>query len=160
MRHFISMNVTPNSSFKQIEIICIGKLKNTSPFFQGIDDYSRRLSGTLKIIELTGHNQKNELSKIKSKIDKSASLICLDETGKTFPSIEFAHKLEQISINAPKIQFVIGGADGLDDELRQHSKLLLSFGKQTWPHMMVRLMLVEQIYRAQQILANHPYHRE
>ncbi len=154
------MNTVPNSSFKQIEIICIGKLKTTSPFATAIIDYTKRLTGVLKIIELTGHNQKDELSKIHSKIDKNTALICLDETGKSLPSIDFAKKLEQISLTAPKIQFIIGGADGLNDDLRQQSKLLLSFGKQTWPHMMVRLMLVEQIYRAQQILANHPYHRE
>ena len=154
------MNATLNASFKQIDIICVGKLKNTSPFFQGIDDYTRRLSSSIKFIEITGHNQKDELSKIKTKLDNNAPLICLDETGKSLPSMNFAQKLNDISLTCPKVQFIIGGADGLDQELRNQSKLLLSFGKQTWPHMMVRLMLVEQIYRAQQILANHPYHRE
>ena len=58
------------------------------------------------------------------------------------------------------IAFVIGGADGLDESVRRRSDLLLAFGRATWPHMMVRGMLAEQLYRAQQILAGHPYHRE
>ena len=58
------------------------------------------------------------------------------------------------------MQFVIGGADGLNDEIRNRASILLSFGQQTWPHMLARVMILEQIYRAQQILKNHPYHRE
>lgn len=149
-----------NNLSNQIDIICVGKLKNTSAFYDGISDYSKRLKGQLNIIELTGHNQKDELSKIQTKIDDKAAIVCLDETGDNLSSQKFASKLGEFSQNHSKLQFIIGGADGLDDAIRQKASLVLSFGKLTWPHMMVRLMLVEQIYRAQQILANHPYHRE
>ena len=85
----------------------------------------------------------------------------LDEKGKTITSSEFARDIElfQTSKNG-KTQIIIGGADGLSDEIRQRADLLLSFGQQTWPHMMVRIMLLEQLYRAEKIIANHPYHRE
>lgn len=149
-----------NSLSSQIDIICIGKLKSSSAFYDGILDYSKRLQSHLNIIELTGQNQKDEISKINSKIDSKAALICLDERGQNISSQKFSKTLAQFSQNYPKLQFIIGGADGLNDELRQKSSLILSLGKLTWPHMMARLMLVEQIYRAQQILANHPYHRE
>ena len=59
-----------------------------------------------------------------------------------------------------RFQFMIGGADGLTPEVRDSAHALLAFGKQTWPHMMARVMLMEQIYRAQQIIQGHPYHRE
>jgi len=149
-----------NSLSNQIDLICVGKLKNTSAFYNGINDYSKRLQSKLKVIELTGHNQKDEISKILSKIDDKAALIALDERGQNILSHKFASHLGGLSQKHSKLQFIIGGADGLDDEIRQRASLVLSFGKLTWPHMMVRLMLVEQIYRAQQILANHPYHRE
>jgi len=149
-----------NALSNQIDIICIGKLKSSSAFYAGITEYSKRIKSNLNIIELTGHTQKDELSKILSKIDGKAALICLDETGNNLSSQKFATNINQLSQARSKLQFIIGGADGLDDVIRQKASLVLSFGKLTWPHMMVRLMLVEQIYRAQQILANHPYHRE
>lgn len=144
-----------------VEIIAVGRLKKTSPFLSLFDDYTRRLNGKFNLIELEGHSQAEELQKIKDKLNPSSTIIALDEKGKTIPSIEFAKKLEEFQIIRPsKIQFIIGGADGLDDDIRQRAKMLLSFGRMTWPHMMARVMLVEQIYRAQQILVNHPYHRE
>ena len=85
----------------------------------------------------------------------------MDEKGKTLSSIEFSKHIEKIQLDSTNgIQFIIGGADGLDDEIRDQARLIMSFGRQTWPHMMARVMLLEQIYRAQQILAGHPYHRE
>ena len=111
--------------------------------------------------ELEGRSQAEELQKIEAKLDRSASLIVLDEKGKSLPSTHFAKKLEDLQQLKPgKIQCVIGGADGLSEDIRRRADLLLGFGAQTWPHMLARVMLVEQIYRAQQILANHPYHRE
>ena len=65
-----------------------------------------------------------------------------------------------ILIESPADQELIGGADGLKDDIRKRARFLLAFGPQTWPHMMVRVMLLEQLYRAQQIIAGHPYHRD
>lgn len=144
-----------------IELIAVGKMKKSSPFFTLFDVYTKRLNGKFNLIELEGHNQAEEIKKITEKLSAPSPLIVLDERGSNLPSIQFAKKLEDFQISTPgKIQFVIGGADGLDDNIRQKANIIMNFGKMTWPHMMVRVMLAEQIYRAQQILANHPYHRE
>ncbi len=144
-----------------VEIIAVGKLKTSSPFHTLFDEYAKRLQGKLSLIELEGRDQTDELQKIAAKLSPSSALIVLDEKGKSLPSITFAKKLEDLQLHKPgKIQFVIGGADGLNDDIREQADLLMSFGAQTWPHMLARVMLIEQIYRAQQILANHPYHRE
>lgn len=144
-----------------VEIIAVGKLKASSPFYDLFENYSRRLQGGINLIELEGHSQAEEIQKIITKINSGSALIALDEIGKSLSSISFAKKLEKFQQDKPgKIQFIIGGADGLNDDIRQKADLIMEFGAQTWPHMMVRVMLVEQIYRAQQILANHPYHRE
>lgn len=144
-----------------VEIIVVGKLKTASPFYTLFDNYARRLHGKMTLIELEGRDQSEELGKISSKLSSSSALIVLDEKGKSLPSTQFAKKLEDLQHYKPgTIQFVIGGADGLNDDIRQKADLVMGFGAQTWPHMLARVMLIEQIYRAQQILANHPYHRE
>lgn len=144
-----------------VEIIAVGKLKAASPFYTLFDNYARRLQGKMILIELEGRDQSKELDNIISKLAPSSALIVLDEKGKSLPSSQFAKKLEELQHHKPgKLQFVIGGADGLSDDIRQKADLVMSFGAQTWPHMLARVMLIEQIYRAQQILANHPYHRE
>lgn len=144
-----------------VDIICVGKLKHTSPFHSLFQEYAKRLLGKLNLYELDGHSQAEEHKKIIEKLSASAPLIILDERGKSLSSLKFAQKLSHLQEHkSGHLQFVIGGADGLSDELRQRADLVLSFGAQTWPHMMARVMLIEQIYRAQQILAGHPYHRE
>lgn len=143
-----------------IEILCIGRLKN-NPLEKVWDEYARRLQWTLSLTEMEGKSHKEELEKLTAKIDAQAVLIVLDETGKTLSSRDFAQKLDQFQIAGQnKFQFMIGGADGLNDKIRVRADLILSFGKQTWPHLLARVMLIEQIYRSQQILAGHPYHRD
>ncbi len=144
-----------------VEIIAVGKLKAASPFYTLFDKYACRLQGKMTLIELEGKTQTDELQKIDAKLSPSSALIVMDEKGKSLPSLSFAKKLEEFQQYKPgKIQFVIGGADGLNNDIRSRADLLMSFGSQTWPHMLARVMLIEQIYRAQQILVNHPYHRE
>ena len=100
-------------------------------------------------------------SQILKLLNPQAFIVAMDERGKTLSSRDFAGKIQNLQNEGlSQMQFIIGGADGLNDEIRQRSNLLLSFGKQTWPHMLARVMLLEQIYRAQQILKNHPYHRD
>lgn len=90
-----------------------------------------------------------------------APLIALDETGKSISSLDFAARLGRWRDDgAAAAQFLIGGADGLDPSLVQRAGLVLGFGRQTWPHQIVRALLSEQIYRAATILTGHPYHRE
>jgi 23S rRNA (pseudouridine1915-N3)-methyltransferase len=87
--------------------------------------------------------------------------VLLDEKGKALPSMELARLLEQWRDRGTReARFVIGAADGHSPEEREAAGLLLSFGPATWPHLLVRAMLAEQLFRATSILANHPYHRE
>ena len=85
----------------------------------------------------------------------------LDEKGKALSSMELAAKLEQWRDRGTReTRFVIGAADGHSEAEREAADLLLSFGKATWPHLLARAMLAEQLFRATSILTNHPYHRE
>ena len=87
--------------------------------------------------------------------------IVLDERGETLSSLAFAKKLEAWRDGGKReARFLIGAADGHDDKARGEADLLLSFGPATWPHMLARAMLAEQLFRATAILAGHPYHRE
>ncbi len=84
----------------------------------------------------------------------------LDERGKSLTSVDFAGQLQTWRAeNRPAAVFIIGGADGLAPTLREKNRLTLAFGAATWPHQLVRIMLLEQIYRAATLLAGHPYHR-
>jgi 23S rRNA (pseudouridine1915-N3)-methyltransferase len=91
----------------------------------------------------------------------NAVTVVLDERGKPLSSMELAKKLEGWrDTGRREARFLIGAADGHDEELRGKADLLLSFGPATWPHLLVRAMLAEQLFRATSILAGHPYHRE
>lgn len=91
---------------------------------------------------------------------KGAVVVALDERGKALSSVAFARRLGAWRDDGVgDVVFVIGGAEGLDETVRQKAQLVLSLGPMTWPHLMVRAMLAEQLYRAQAILTGHPYHR-
>jgi 23S rRNA (pseudouridine1915-N3)-methyltransferase len=93
-------------------------------------------------------------------IPEKAAIVLLDERGKNLDSATLAAQLSTWRSNdRPAIVFVIGGADGLAASLRDKAELRLSFGAATWPHQLVRVMLLEQLYRATTILTGHPYHR-
>lgn len=150
----------------KIEIIAVGKLKQGAQA-DLIQEYLTRIKWPLTIHEVESKitdskaQQAQEHKLILEKLDNDGFLIILDERGKSPRSMEFAQQIEKLQNDGiEKITFIIGGADGLTDDIRQKANMMISFGHQTWPHMMVRTMLLEQIYRAQQILAGHPYHRE
>ena len=87
--------------------------------------------------------------------------ILLDEKGEQLSSLAFARKLERWRDSGVReARFLIGGADGFGEAERASADLLLAFGKATWPHLLARAMLAEQLFRATSLLANHPYHRE
>ena len=89
-----------------------------------------------------------------------SKVVALDERGRLLSSVEFAQTLGRWRDDSVgDVVFLIGGADGHGDRVRERADLVLAFGPMTWPHMMVRAMVAEQIYRALAILANHPYHR-
>lgn len=150
----------------KIDIIAVARAKKGA-YFDMIEEYKKRIKWNLTIHEVESKytdpqkcNQ-DEAEKILNLIDEKAITIVLDERGDGLRSMDFARTIETFQNNSEHhIQFIIGGADGLTDEIRDHANLLLSFGQQTWPHLLARVMLLEQIYRAQQILVGHPYHRE
>ncbi len=105
--------------------------------------------------------KREEGAALASLIAPGNPVIVLDETGKSLPSADFAARLGRWRDDgAACVHFLIGGADGLDPALVKRADLVLSFGSQTWPHQIVRVLLAEQIYRAATILSGHPYHRE
>ena len=150
----------------KIDIICIGRLKK-GPYFDLIETYDKRIQWDLTIHELESKHtdakktQQEEQAKILKVLNNQAVIVALDERGDGLKSLDFAKTLVNLQNNGENhLQFILGGADGLTDEVRDKANILLSFGQQTWPHLLARVMLLEQIYRAQQILAGHPYHRE
>lgn len=148
------------------DIIAVGKLKK-GPLAELCADYLKRITWPLDLHEIespyreSANQQADEERKILEKIKPHAFVVVLDERGNGLKSLDFARTLERIQNDGEdRIQFIIGGAEGLTDAVRAKASFLLSFGQQTWPHMMARVMLLEQIYRARQILSGHPYHRE
>ena len=139
----------------KIDIICVSRMRSKHQL-ELIDSYLKRMTWKINIREIDP--RKNEEKQFLSMIKPDSALIALDEKGKNLTSIEFAKKIE--ATQNKQIQFLIGGADGLQSEIKAKANLSISFGQLTWPHMLVRIMLTEQLYRAQQILAGHPYHRE
>lgn len=135
-------------------ILAVGTLKK-SPLLDLVQEYQKRSDWRIIFHECRDN------AKLIQKINKDWPLWVMDERGDSSKSTIFAHDLKNIIDDGRKdIQFVIGGADGLPNDIRISADKLISFGKQTWPHMFVRVMLMEQLYRAQQILKGHPYHRE
>ncbi|MDD3020808.1 MAG: 23S rRNA (pseudouridine(1915)-N(3))-methyltransferase RlmH [Alphaproteobacteria bacterium] len=150
----------------KIDLIVVGKVKK-SPWSDLIEDYTKRLKWPVNIIEVESKysdsktQQEHEQRLALSKLDEDSFVIVLDERGDGLRSLDFSQTLEKIrDTGVGKISFLIGGAEGFTDDVRDKANMLMSFGQQTWPHVMVRVMLLEQIYRAQQIIAGHPYHRE
>lgn len=138
-----------------IDIICVSRMK-ASPHLDLIQDYQKRMRWNVTIHEIDPKKD-NEGSFLKL-LKSSSIIVAMDERGQNLKSIALAKKIEDFQSN--HFQFLIGGADGLPQAVRDKAHFSLSFGKLTWPHMIARVMLLEQLYRAQQILAGHPYHRE
>ena len=152
--------------FMKIDIIAIGQLRK-GPLFEVLESYRKRMIWSVNFIVYESKQrdervkQREEHEKLAASLSASAFVIAMDERGASLSSLKFADKLKDLQNQGRShIQFVIGGADGLGDDIRSRADLLLSFGAQTWPHMLARVMLLEQIYRCQQILAGHPYHRQ
>jgi len=104
---------------------------------------------------------REEAAKFAAAIPENAAIVALDARGKALSSSDLAERLERWrDLGTPAVIFLIGGADGLAEPLRGRAEIALSFGAATWPHQLVRIMLLEQIYRAMSILSGHPYHRE
>ena len=123
---------------------------------EGIDLYRKRLPG-LQIQELRDSTRDKEADAIRAARRSDEQLVALTEDGEALGSVCFARRIEQIS--QERIAFVIGGADGLADALKAEARWQLSLSPMTYPHELARLMLIEQLFRAQSILQGSPYHR-
>jgi 23S rRNA (pseudouridine1915-N3)-methyltransferase len=157
-----------------ISILCIGKLKEKY-LKQGIDEFTKRLGpyAKIEIVELADEKAPENLSesemiqvkdregeRILAKVSDDAHVFALAIEGKQFSSEQFAEKLDSLATyGKSKVVFIIGGSLGLSDSVYKRANELVSFSKMTFPHQMIRLFLVEQIYRAFRINRGEPYHK-
>lgn len=140
----------------RIRLIAVGKIQKN--WIQaGLAMYLKRLPG-LTITELRDSTPKKEAEAIRATLTSNESLITLSEEGETLGSQQFAKRLQ--GLGSQRLAFVIGGADGLIPELKQSAHWQLSLSAMTFPHELARLLLVEQLYRAQTILQGGRYHRQ
>lgn len=142
-----------------ITLTAVGKLKEASLKIL-YEEYKKRLQWKVTLQEIEGKSVTLENKLLLESIPSSSFIIALDEKGENLKSEEFAEFLNEIQLHHQgKASFVIGGADGLSQEIKAKTNKTLSFGRMTWPHQLARILLMEQLYRAQQILNGHPYHR-
>ena len=156
-----------------INIVCIGKIKENY-LKDAINEYSKRLSKYCKltILELPDEKIPDKLNEslsneIKNKesnaildhIKKDSYIICLDLTGKELSSEEFSKNIEKLSLQTSNITFVIGGSLGLSSDLLKKAHQKICFSKMTFPHQLIRVFLLEQIFRGFKIAHNETYHR-
>ena len=152
----------------KINIISVGKIKE-SYFIDGIEEYRKRISKYANIELITVMDESNDLDsktvkkkegeRLLSKIPSNSYTIVLDLNGKELDSIELAQKLDSITSISSTINFIIGGSLGLDKEVIDKADYKLSFSKFTFPHKLMKLILLEQIYRAFKINNNESYHK-
>lgn len=145
----------------RVLILAIGKCKRQSPEAQIIEEYVKRSGWEVVIKEKDNATQAEEAKFLQENIPSGAKVVVLDERGENIKSMELATRIENWMLNGcSEICFLIGGADGHLPSTRNRADLVLSFGKLTLPHMLMRAVLSEQIYRVQTIISHHPYHRE
>jgi 23S rRNA (pseudouridine1915-N3)-methyltransferase len=155
----------------QIDLIAVGKRMPTW-IESGFKEYAKRLPKNInfKLIEITpavrgknsnaeNYKQKEE-ENINATLSKDSLIIALDEKGKSISSQFLAKQLQTWNDEQQHISFIIGGADGLSDALKKKANQTWSLSEMTLPHGLVRVMVIEQLYRAWSITQNHPYHRE
>ncbi|MEO1109496.1 MAG: 23S rRNA (pseudouridine(1915)-N(3))-methyltransferase RlmH [Pseudomonadota bacterium] len=154
----------------RISIVAVGRLR-AGPEKTLLDDYLTRFDrtgrglglGPARVIEV--EDKKNagmgaEAGLLRKALPKGAVICTLDERGRLMSSTDFAQKLGNWrDAGRQDLALIIGGADGIDPSLRSEADFSISFGSMVWPHMLVRVMLAEQLYRAATILSGGPYHR-
>lgn len=156
-----------------INIICIGKIKE-SYLKDAIKEYSKRLSKycKLSILELPDEKipdklnenisndiKNRESTSILNHIKKDSYIICLDLNGKELSSEEFSNNIENLSLQTSNITFVIGGSLGLSPDILQKAHQKICFSRMTFPHQLIRVFLLEQIFRGFKISNGETYHR-
>lgn len=157
-----------------IDIIVVGSIKEKY-YTDAIKEYQKRLRpyANVEIIEVDEYKIPNnasdqevkigmdkEMESILSKVKDKAYLISLAIEGKQISSEDFADKFMDLQVNGyPDVAFIIGGSYGMSEEIKRKSDMKLSFSKMTYPHQLMRVILLEQIYRAFRIIRNEPYHK-
>ncbi|HUZ73502.1 MAG TPA: 23S rRNA (pseudouridine(1915)-N(3))-methyltransferase RlmH [Stellaceae bacterium] len=149
----------------RLSLIAVGRLR-AGPLKDLERHYAERIRWPLVIREVE-ERRKLPLAEMKARegalllaaLPRAATAVALDAAGTALSSEGLAARLASWRDRDAEVAFLIGGADGLDEAVRARAPLTLSLGPMTWPHFLVRGMLLEQLYRAQQILAGHPYHR-
>lgn len=149
-----------------IKLVCVGNLKEKF-WKEGVEEYSKRLKKFCKldIIEIEEQNKYQDIEKIKQMEGRDilahieGSPFLLDIYGKELSSEEFSKEIEKTSLSSSVITFVIGGSYGVSEEVKSKIKNKLSFGRATYPHNLMRVILVEQIYRAFMISSGGKYHK-
>ena len=137
-----------------LHIIARGKI-GRGPEAELVERYLKRITWPVKVTELPESG-----GRMPSRAGSGVTIL-LDEKGEQIPSLQLARRLEGWRDTGKReARFLIGGADGFEEAERASADLLLAFGRTTWPHLLARAMLAEQLWRATSILANHPYHRE
>ncbi|MEM7426380.1 MAG: 23S rRNA (pseudouridine(1915)-N(3))-methyltransferase RlmH [Pseudomonadota bacterium] len=158
----------------RITIAAAGRLKR-APEKDLCDDYLARTAKlgkqagitAISVVEVPESRQQDaktrkhdEAAQILAKVPDGARIVCLDENGDARDTSQFCELIRSHADGGTQdLAFLIGGPDGLDPELLRDATTTLSFGRMTWPHRLVRVMLTEQIYRAVTLMVNHPYHR-
>lgn len=154
----------------RVHLCVVGRLRK-GPEKELIDDYLKRFEKTGRahglgpvfvheVEDRKGGGMAAEADLLRKALPKGAVVCALDERGDVVSSPDFAERLGRWRDNSVQdLAVIIGGADGIDPGLRSEADFLLSFGKMVWPHMLVRVMIAEQLYRAAQIMAGTPYHR-
>jgi 23S rRNA (pseudouridine1915-N3)-methyltransferase len=138
----------------KLHIVARGRI-GRGPEAELVERYLKRVPWPVQVTELPESG-----GRLPPAMDNAVTVL-LDEKGEQLGSIDFARRLERWRDDGRReARFLIGGADGFSDEQRGSADLLLAFGRATWPHLLARAMLAEQLFRATSILAKHPYHRE
>ena len=143
-----------------IKIICVGKIKEQF-YRDAVNEYMKRLTKYHKVIidEVSDSNIDKEKELILKHIKEKDYIIALDIMGNSLDSIELASFIDRTLINHANITFIIGGSDGIHDDIKKMANYSLSFSKLTFPHQLFRIILLEQIYRSFKILNNESYHK-
>jgi 23S rRNA (pseudouridine1915-N3)-methyltransferase len=150
----------------EITVAAVGRMRS-GPLKALWDDYAKRLTWPVSLREVEEKRplgsaalKKREGELLLKALPRECYRVALDASGRSLDSPAFAKRIVQwMEQSGGHIGFMIGGADGLDSGLVKDASFVLGLGAMTWPHMLARIMLIEQIYRAQCILTNHPYHR-
>ena len=157
----------------KLKIISIGQLKN-NPILEIQKDYESRILNLSKSVGIKNleikelpiskkssikERQKEEAKIISQDINQDNLNVFLDGKGENINSVDISQIISESSFNGKDLVFFIGGPDGFDEKIIKVANKIISFGRVTWPHKLIRIMLLEQLYRGITILNNHPYHR-